>query len=331
MLPKGAQLAAGAQQAPEPIAGCLGAASPTAAARRLLTLPFLVRPPLSCLHRLLVISSFVVLSGRPAAGTSVTPIRFDRHLSGGRTTCCPTAAQLAACAQQAPEPIAGCLRAASPTAAARRLLTLPFLVRPPLSCLLHRLLVISSFCRPVRPPRGRYLSDAGSLRSAPVGRANNVLSNRGSTRRLRAAGSGTDSRLPRWRFINDRRPRALDPSVPRPSSSLLVSLSSRHFLLCGPVRPPAARRCVDAGVQSGSAYICQVAAVVDGGEAACSARVTAEVPCAFMVTPLCRDVLWTAGAEQVAATTAPGCAWTAASESGFLAVTSAQWAPGLPR
>ena len=57
----------------------------------------------------------------------------------------------------------------------------------------------------------------------------------------------------------------------------------------------------------------QVAAVVDGGEAARSARVTAEVPCAFQVTPLRRDVLWTAGAEQVAVTTAPGCAWTAAS------------------
>ena len=36
----------------------------------------------------------------------------------------------------------------------------------------------------------------------------------------------------------------------------------------------------------------QVAAVVDGGEAARSARVTAEVPCAFTftVTPLHRDV-----------------------------------------
>ena len=61
----------------------------------------------------------------------------------------------------------------------------------------------------------------------------------------------------------------------------------------------------------------QVAAVVDGGEAARSARVTAEVPCAFTVTPLHRDVLWTAGAEQVAVTTAAGCAWTAASESDF--------------
>ncbi len=86
-----------------------------------------------------------------------------------------------------------------------------------------------------------------------------------------------------------------------------------------------------AGVQSGSAYICQVAAVVDGGKVARSALVTAEVPCAFMVTPLRRDVLWTAGAEQVAVTTAPGCAWTAASESGFLAVTSGTMGTGPPR
>ncbi len=94
---------------------------------------------------------------------------------------------------------------------------------------------------------------------------------------------------------------------------------------------PAVRgaRYVDVDVQPGCAYTYQVAAVVDGGEAARSARVTAEVPCAFTVTPLRRDVLWTAGAEQVAVTTAPGCAWTAASESGFLAVTSG--APGPPR
>ena len=85
------------------------------------------RPPTAALHlavhrpsssfpflRLLVISSSVVLSGLPAAGTSVTRVRFDRHLSGGRT-CCPAAAQLAACAQRAAEPIAGCLGGASPT------------------------------------------------------------------------------------------------------------------------------------------------------------------------------------------------------------------------
>ena len=86
---------------------------------RLLTLPSIVRPPLSRFHCLLVISSFVVLSSRPAAGTSVAPVRFDRHLSGARTTCCPTAAQLAACAQRAAEPTAGCLGGASPTTADR--------------------------------------------------------------------------------------------------------------------------------------------------------------------------------------------------------------------
>ena len=81
-------------------------------------------------------------------------------------------------------------------------------------------------------------------------------------------------------------------------------------------------------MQSGNAYMSQVAAVVDGGKTARSARVTADVPCAFMVTPLRRHVLWTAGAEQVAVTTAPGCAWTAASESGFLAVTSGTMGTG---
>ena len=80
-------------------------------------------------------------------------------------------------------------------------------------------------------------------------------------------------------------------------------------------------RYVDADVQPGGAYTYQVAAVVEGGEAARSALVTAEVPCAFGVTPLHRDVLWTAGTEQAAVTTAPDCSWTAASESAFLAVT----------
>ena len=99
---------------------------------------------------------------------------------------------------------------------------------------------------PVRPPGGRYLSDAGSLRSAPVGRANNMLPNCGSTRCRRAAGSGTDGRLPRCGFTNDRRPRLL---TFRPSSVLLspVSPSSRHLLLCGPVRPPGGRYLSDAG------------------------------------------------------------------------------------
>ena len=79
-------------------------------------------------------------------------------------------------------------------------------------------------------------------------------------------------------------------------------------------------RYVDADVQPGSTYTYQVAAVVDGGEAAHSGRVTTEVPCAYAATPPHRDVLWAAGAGQVAVTTGPGCAWTAASESAFLAV-----------
>ena len=81
-------------------------------------------------------------------------------------------------------------------------------------------------------------------------------------------------------------------------------------------------RYLDAGVQPGDTFTYQVAAVVDGGEAARSALVMAAVPCAFTVTPPHRDVLWTAGAGQVAVTTGPGCAWTAASESAFLAVTA---------
>ena len=68
--------------------------------------------------------------------------------------------------------------------------------------------------------------------------------------------------------------------------------------------------------------------MVDGGKVARSALVTAEVPYAFMVTPLRRDVLWTAGVEEVAVTTAPDCAWTAASESRFLAVTSGTMGTG---
>ncbi len=81
-------------------------------------------------------------------------------------------------------------------------------------------------------------------------------------------------------------------------------------------------RYVDADVQPGVAYTYQVAAVVEGGEAARSALVAARLPCAYAVTPPHRDVLWTAGAGELAVTTAPGCAWTAASESGFLAVTA---------
>ena len=43
----------------------------------------------------------------------------------------------------------------------------------------------------------------------------------------RAAGTGTDSRLPRWRFTNDRRPRLLTlPSIVRPPLSRFTVFSS---------------------------------------------------------------------------------------------------------
>ena len=61
---------------------------------------------------------------------------------------------------------------------------------------------------------------------------------------------------------------------------------------------------------------------VDRGEGARSSLVPAQVPCAYTVTPSHRDVLWPAGTGEVRVTTSSTCAWTAASESVFLAVTS---------
>ena len=46
------------------------------------------------------------------------------------------------------------------------------------------------------------------------------------------------------------------------------------------------------------------------------------VVCGFAVAPAHRDVLWTAATEQVAVTTVPGCAWTAASGSDFVTLTA---------
>ena len=132
-----------------------------------------------------------------------------------------------------------------------RLLTLPSIVRPPLSrfsvfSLFHSCLVLSG-----RSAAG--LSGAGSLRSAPVGRAN-MLPSRGSTRCLRAAGSGTDSRLPRRRFTNDRRPRLLTlPSIVRPPLSRFSV-----FSLFPPVWScPAARRPVPQWRRFGSIRTCR--------------------------------------------------------------------------
>ena len=86
-------------------------------------------------------------------------------------------------------------------------------------------------------------------------------------------------------------------------------------------------RYVDRGVEPGSAYSYQVAAVVAGGEAARSALTAVQAPCAYTVAPLRLDLLWTAGTGEVSVSTGPACAWTAASESGsgsedFLTVTS---------
>jgi len=61
---------------------------------------------------------------------------------------------------------------------------------------------------------------------------------------------------------------------------------------------------------------------VDRGEGARSSLVPAQVPCAYTVTPSHRDVLWPAGTGEVRVTTSSTCAWTAASESVFLSVTS---------
>ena len=82
-------------------------------------------------------------------------------------------------------------------------------------------------------------------------------------------------------------------------------------------------RYIDRGVEQGSSYTYQVAAVVAGGEAARSALAAVQVPCAYTVTPLRQDLLWTAGTGEVRVSTGPACAWTAASESeDFLTVTS---------
>ena len=177
-----------------------------------------------------VLPPFEIDRARTPASVRQAPAgRANEHAVQGSS-------QLAACAQQAPEPIAGCLGGASPTTADRG--SSPFRLS---SVLLFPVSPSSRYfllSGPVRPPGGRHLSDAGSLRSAPVGRAN-MLPSRGSTRCLRAAGSGTDSRLPRCRFTNDRRPRLFTlPSIVRPPLSRFTV-----FSLFPPVWScPAARR-----------------------------------------------------------------------------------------
>ena len=65
-----------------------------------------------------------------------------------------------------------------------------------------------------------------SVRQAPAGRANEHAAPRELNSLPRAAGTGTDSRLPRWRFTNDRRPRLLTlPSIVRPPLSRFTVFS----------------------------------------------------------------------------------------------------------
>ena len=189
------------------------------------------RPPTAALHlsvhrpssslpflRLLVISSFVVLSGRPAAGTSVTPVRFDRHLSGGRTTCCPKGALNSLPARSAQgnrQPAASVpLHQRPPTAA------LDLSVHRPSSSL--RFSVFSSFppswsCpaarRPV--PQWRRFGSIGTCRAgeqhAAQPRPNSLPARSGHRNRQPAASVPLHQRPPSA---------ALDLSVHRPSSSL---------------------------------------------------------------------------------------------------------------
>ncbi len=66
-----------------------------------------------------------------------------------------------------------------------------------------------------------------SVRQAPAGRANEHAAPRELNSLPRAAGTGTDSRLPRCRFTNDRRPRLLTlPSIVRPPLSRFTVFSS---------------------------------------------------------------------------------------------------------
>ena len=75
-------------------------------------------------------------------------------------------------------------------------------------------------------------------------------------------------------------------------------------------------------LSAGEAEVTVTATDVEGSNRTATQTFTVTVSCAYTVEPLHRDVLWTARTGQVAVTTTPGCAWTAASESDFLTVTS---------
>ena len=77
-----------------------------------------------------------------------------------------------------------------------------------------------------------------------------------------------------------------------------------------------------APVSAGEALITVTATDAGGSKRSAMQPFTVTVVCAYTVTPLHRDVLWTAGTGEVGVTTATGCAWTAASESDFVTLTA---------
>ena len=84
----------------------------------------------------------------------------------------------------------------------------------------------------------------------------------------------------------------------------------------------AAGRVTVSPVAEGEAVVTVTATDLQGLSRTAAQTFMVTVACAFAVDPLHRDVLWTAGAGQVAVATGPGCAWTATSGSAFLTVTA---------
>ena len=77
-----------------------------------------------------------------------------------------------------------------------------------------------------------------------------------------------------------------------------------------------------APVSVGEVVITVTATDAEGSNRSALQIFAVTVVCGFAVAPAHRDVLWTAGTEQVAVTTVPGCTWTAASESDFVTLTA---------
>ena len=76
-----------------------------------------------------------------------------------------------------------------------------------------------------------------------------------------------------------------------------------------------------APVAVGEAAITVTATDAGGSNRTAVQTFTVTIGCGYAVAPTHRDVLWTLGTGEVMVTTAPGWAWTAASESAFLTLT----------